>query len=211
MLSFINEEWTVTGVPDESLKCKRSQKDSDAKKKSKKDGSSEDEEDSEIKPLKKVDRLNQSLGRIVNKLRRQHTTYPVDLVAELKTFHQTVLDALFYLQTNTDVSTSHSKHVQFVLTYVNSMEVFHDLAEREIDFRTMDVADLEEEILKLKKGATKDVKTPVNNEPNDGENSDLDESKDDEDSHKDTSKDDEEEEVSENNDSGDDGDAGKSS
>ena len=78
-------------------------------------------------------RLNQSFGRIVNKLRRQHTTYPVDLVAELKTFHQTVLDALFYLQTNTDVSTSYSKHVQFVLTYVNSMEVFHDLTEREID------------------------------------------------------------------------------
>ena len=211
LLSFINEEWTVTGVPEESLNRKHSQKESDAKKKSKKDGSSEDEEDSEIKPLKKVDRLNQSLGRIINKLRWQHTTYPVDLVAELKTFHQTVLDALFYLQTNTEVSTSYSQHVQFVLTYVNSMEVFHDLTEREIDYRTMDVADLEDEILKLKKATIEDVKTPANNESKDGENSDLDESKDDEDSHKDTSKDDEEEEVSENNDSGDDGDAGKSS
>ena len=77
------------------------------------------------------------------------------------------------------------------------MEVFHDLAEWELDYRTMDVANLEEEILRLKKGETKDVKTPANNESKDGENSDLDESKDDEDSHKDESKDDEDEEVSE--------------
>ena len=37
----------------------------------------------------------------------------------------------------------------------------------------MDVANLEEEILKLNKGETKDVKTPANDESKDGENSDL--------------------------------------
>ena len=47
-----------------------------------------------------------------------------------------------------------------MLSYVNAIEVFHHLAKQEIDFKTIDVAELEEKLEALKMIMPKMMKLP---------------------------------------------------
>ena len=97
------------------------------------------------------------MNQLLTELRRSTGTFLVEEFKKMESHHQTALQALFFLQSKTEATNVLSSHFQFLTSYVNAMQLFHKDATTRMDFHTMEIGNLQQQLEKLP-GASDDNK-----------------------------------------------------